>query len=222
LGAALGRLADSCPVPFIATEDMRGGWSKTFGFVDREYGGARLLTADRRIAWSHDGRLDRERVAGALQEHLVVSEPPEFSAVELAVRMGESAPDFAIETAPGEQIQSTRLRGGKLVVCFAQAWATPCLAQLRRLERLRNTLERDGASVIALVEGTEYREAEELAKALGLTYCVALDSHGAIAAEFGVRIWPTTIVIDETGLVAAIHMGADPGSLAALEREQVG
>jgi thioredoxin-like negative regulator of GroEL len=55
-----------------------------------------------------------------------------------------------------------------------------------------------------------------------LTFPVVADPHGAIAGRFGVRAWPTVVQLDADGRLADVTMGADPGALAMLERDENG
>ena len=47
----------------------------------------------------------------------------------------------------------------------------------------------------------------QAAKRLGVRYAVVLDNDGAIWNRFGVRAWPTALLVDKRGIVRYWHIG---------------
>lgn len=92
------------------------------------------------------------------------------------------------------------------------AWATwcgPCTAQMPEVERFYRD-HGDSVNVIAVnLTGTE-RSVDDVAGYLessDLTFPVALDQAGRLAARLEVRSTPTTIVLDRRGVERARHTG---------------
>jgi len=52
-----------------------------------------------------------------------------------------------------------------------------------------------------------YGKVESAAKELGIRYPVVQDNDSAIWKRYGVRAWPTTILIDKRGIVRYLYIG---------------
>lgn len=185
------------------TEDYAGGWSMLFGHT----GGAAtyLLNARGEFVWSAEGRLDPRTVARALDEHAIEAPPPQLVPLHLAVTAGEPAPDARFVDDNGDVVTLRRLRGRAVTMVFWQSWSQPCLTELTRLQRAH---EAGTAPLILAVSGGDTRE--ELAavrEQLGLTFPLIADERQAIAGLYGVQCWPTTIAINESGLIERIQFG---------------
>jgi peroxiredoxin len=218
--AALDRALESIAAPVMLTDDVQAGWSRSLELPAGRGGAAtRLLDAAGETAWRHDGAADAAAIAAALRERLLPSPPPRPEPLGLAVEPGAPLPPVRFEGPAGTWTGLDQLHGTRVSLTFVQAWARPCIAQLRRLERLRERLQHDGVVVMALVDGVTAADAEALARASGLGFTVGADPSGAVALRLGVRAWPTTLAIDEEGRLAGVEMGTDPGALAGHERE---
>jgi peroxiredoxin len=204
----------------LVTEDVQGGWARDLGVAPGHRGAATLLMdPSGGRAWQREGAADAELVAAALREHLRPCPAPRPELVQLPIGMGQPAPSVYLELSPDRWIELRALRGHPVILTFVQPWARPCIAQLRRLERLQARRDPEGVVVVAVVDGASPAEARALARAHGLTFAVSSDPEGGIARHFGVRVWPTTVTVDARGQIADVEMGADAGALAALARD---
>ena len=86
-------------------------------------------------------------------------------------------------------------------------WKVSSRPSVDSLALVRETLRRsEGAEVVLLAIHGE--DGAETANALGDEAVIATpDPDGAIAAAYGVNVWPTTIVIDEFGVIVDIRSG---------------
>jgi peroxiredoxin len=223
LGAQLSSFAEKGNAPLVVTEDIAGGWSKVFELpTGHGVSATRLITPDGRVAWAHDGPLNEDTVLSAMIDHLRAGELPHAAAVATSLKVGEPMPDFEVNLAAGDATRFSRLRDGEAIICFIQKWATPCIAQLRRLQRIQDSLRQQNLLVLALVGDADFAAIESLVKEYGLTFPVALDRQEAIAGRFGVRAWPTTILLNAAGIVSSVQVGTTRGALQARAREQFG
>jgi peroxiredoxin len=207
-------------VPPIITEDAQGGWSAALGVSGAGRGPVtRLVDAEGVAAWAHEGPIEAAALAAVLRERLTACPPPAAEPVRLAVRSGDPAPGFFVETAAGQWTEIQALRGRPVILAFVQTWARPCVAQLRRLQRLQEQNERTGTMTVAIVDGLGAEEARAFARRHGLTFPVSGDADGEIRRRYGIRVWPTTVLVDDRGRIAGTDMGTDAGALAALARE---
>lgn len=221
LATQLEEFAANVGAPVLVNEDVRAGWSAV---LDLRAGSGvvatRLLTTDGRVAWAHQGPIDARALAAALRDHLLPSPPPSAEPVQLAVTVGEPAPDFAFELTKDQRLHLARLRGQPLMLCFVQAWSVSSRAELRQLQRFEEVLDQQDTSVIVVVDGDEAKDAQMLQRELGPGFAVTTDRERSIANRYGVRMWPTIVMIGTSGAITAIEMGTDSAALRALARER--
>lgn len=123
------------------------------------------------------------------------------------------ATDFDVSPWPADQpLPATRfdgldgkvwrieeLRGRVVLLNFWATWCAPCRAEMPSLQQLAELYGPEKLLVIAINFQEGPRRIRQYAQAGGLTLPVALDRDGAIARAFGVKVFPTTIVIDARG-----------------------
>jgi thiol-disulfide isomerase/thioredoxin len=98
-----------------------------------------------------------------------------------------------------------RLKGKDVLLNFWQSWSAPCLAELKRLQRVFD--EDDAPFIVAFHGGADGKAVDVVRKRLGLSYPVVQDSRQQIGLRYGVRCWPTTVKIDTEGCVEHIQLG---------------
>ena len=218
--AALGSFAERLGYLPMVTEDVQEGWASDLGAPGPLRGtSTTIVDASGRKAWQHEGPADAATIAAALRAHLRPSPAPRATLVQPAVGTGQMAPRFFIEPSAGEWLELGHLHGRRVVVTFIQAWARPCVAQLRRLERLQERFRQSGVTTVALVDDASPEAARAFARDHRLSFTVSADPDGAVARSFGISAWPTTVMIDEEGRITDVEVGADGGALDALARE---
>ena len=210
--AALTELAETMTRPLMVTEDAEQGWAETGGWTGAGVTAAtRLLDPDGSETWAHAGSAPGSEIAAALAAHLRACPLPRTESVTLEIAPGDEAPAVQFTTARDPWLSLRSFRGRKVTLAFALPWARPCIAQLRRLQRLHEQAEARGDVTVAVIDRASAEDAHTLATAQRLTYLVVADPVGAIARSFGIRVWPTTVTIDEHGRIAEIEPGADGG-----------
>lgn len=154
--------------------------------------------------------------AGVVLAALIVFEPfaPERTAgglvpttVPQAVTVGEVAPDFTGETASGETIRLSELRGRPVVLNFWATWCAPCEAEMPALQSASQRYEDAGLTILAVNAMEPVERVDEFMTELGLTFPAVLDPAGEILDLYEVRVFPTTVVVDAEGRVYARHFG---------------
>ena len=101
---------------------------------------------------------------------------------------------------------------------FWQSWSAPCLTDLGRLQRLHRA-GRDTPFIVAFHGGKDGHALGEIRERLGLSFPLVQDSQQRIARRYGVRCWPTTIMVDAEGRLEHIQFGIGHGHEQAPARE---
>jgi cytochrome c biogenesis protein CcmG/thiol:disulfide interchange protein DsbE len=130
--------------------------------------------------------------------------------------VGRPAPEATLTLLDGRPLRLADLRGSVVALNFWASWCAPCKAELPRFQALSEAWTRTGEPVTVVGVGIkrDYGEgARQLVADLGLTFPIGRDTagedelHGPIETAFGVSDYPTTVFIDPTGVVAAVHIG---------------
>ena len=202
LEGSLGEISDEFRGRLIVTEDFIGGWTKALAAP--EGASTHVINARGEFAWRHDGRLDAGAVATALDEHALDAPTPQRVPLKLKLRAGLPMPDCVFTDERGIDSSLRRLRGRPILLTFFRAWSAPCVRELRHLQQ---SATKDGPFVIA-VSGGETRETlADFRRRHELTFPLIYDPDQIIASRYGVRCWPTTVSINEEGIVDRIQFG---------------
>ena len=200
----LGTMREFSGSTFI-TEDYEGGWGRTFG-VERSPA-TFLMNARGEFVWKQIGALDTASFARALEQHLVSGQVPKPRLLRPTVRSGDRAPDALFDIVRSGRVALRKMRGRRVLLNFWQSWSTPCMKELRRLQRLQDASKDGGLSVVAVNGGESLERIAETTREHGLNLTFVHDPHQRIARKYGVVCWPTTISIHEDGIVGSVQVG---------------
>jgi peroxiredoxin len=200
----LGAYPPGLRTPIVLTEDYQGGWSKSF---DAPAGPSTcLMGASGDIVWRDAGPLQASALAAAIDQYGSSGRRGRGGMLRLSVRAGEPAPDVP---------PLRRLCGQRALLMFWKSWSRPCLAELQHLQRLHEAPNGQGRVILAVGDGEDAERMQEIARRYGLRFTLVPDPKSELAMRFRVRCWPTTVWIDEQGLVQRAHFGATPDARAS-------
>jgi thiol-disulfide isomerase/thioredoxin len=120
---------------------------------------------------------------------------------------GRATPALNLPTLDAPPWQLAGARGDVVVLNFWASWCEPCRTELPSLELLASRHAADKLQVLCI----NYRETDGALKSflnaqpLGLP--ILRDRDGAAAKDWGVRIFPTTVVVDRQGRAAFSVIG---------------
>lgn len=164
------------------------------------------------------GRFGLARAVAAACAFLVAcgSVPPEFriasglNVVRHPVERRNPAPAFRGESLrPGPRVSSADFEGKVGVVNFWGSWCGPCRKEEPILEALWKAYGPKGVVLVGVNVRRDPRpNALAFADEFGVTYPLLYDPTSSIAFRFGVRVMPTSFVIDRQGRIAATAFGA--------------
>lgn len=121
---------------------------------------------------------------------------------------GQIAPDFALETNQGEQFKLSENVGKKIIVLnFFATWCGPCREEMPELNRYFNEHKAQSFLLIGVDEEESRDRVDDFLKELKIDFPVGIDE-GAIAKQYGVGAYPTTVLIGVDGKVQFYETGA--------------
>ena len=122
--------------------------------------------------------------------------------------IGTKAPDFTSSTTDGTLIKLSEYRGQVVLVNFMTSWCPPCEAELPALNGFSEKWKDSGVVVIGVDVQEEPAKVANFVKEMAIPFPVVMDEYGEIARAYGIDGFPTTVIIDEEGIVQFFHTNA--------------
>lgn len=133
------------------------------------------------------------------------------TAVASSGMTGKPAPDFALKNAQGQNVRLSDLRGDVVMINFWATWCGPCREEMPLLDEMHARYSRVGFSLLGVNIDDEQRRAEDMIKALGVTFPVVFDPAKQVSEQYDVSAMPVTLLLDREGVVRYVHKGYKPG-----------
>ncbi len=130
---------------------------------------------------------------------------------ETSRRKPGAARDFKLMDQYGREVQLSAFRGQYVHLDFSAVWCGPCHKQARYMAKLEKELEGYGFVSISIIVSRNPAAAKRWAKRYRLKH-VLTDSTRDTKRRFGVRGYPTNIILRPDLRVAASHAGAHGSS----------
>ena len=137
------------------------------------------------------------------------------AAAALAVNEGEKAPDFTLPAIDGgSQVKLSDFRGKVVLVDFWATWCAPCIGALPEMQDLARKMKGQPFAIVGVdTDGDDLRLRAFLARHPS-EWPQVRDRSGKLAREtYGVRGYPTYLVLDREGRIVRKVEGWDPGGI---------
>ena len=116
----------------------------------------------------------------------------------------------------GQTWRLADLRGKAVLINFWASWCEPCRAEMPSLQALAQSQGPDKLVVLAVNYKEPPARIAQFVQRTGLTLPVVADPHGTLAQQWGVTVFPSTVLIGSDGRVRAVVRGeVDWGSADA-------
>ena len=112
---------------------------------------------------------------------------------------GKATPPLTLVDLDGKSWSLAALRGRPVLLNFWASWCEPCRAEMPTLQQIADLYGPDKLLVLALNFKEHPRRAIQFAATTGLSLPVLLDPQGQTAGAWGVKVFPTTVLIDRQG-----------------------
>lgn len=120
--------------------------------------------------------------------------------------VGMKAPDIELASLKGDTVRLSDLSGGPVLVNFWATWCAPCIAEMPTIQKY---YEESGKAfkVLAVNADEPQSEVQRFVEELGLTFDVLLDPGGETQELYQLRGYPSTFILDDQGIIRALHVG---------------
>ena len=146
---------------------------------------------------------------GALWIPLTALDAEAASEAQAAPYAGFYAPDFSLESATGETVSLSDLRGQPVLVNLWASWCGPCRAEMPAMERVYERYQDQGFVILAVNATNQDSHAAALAfyEELGLNYPLLFDVDGAASTAYQLRALPSSFFILPDGRIQEVVIG---------------
>ena len=104
------------------------------------------------------------------------------------------------------EVRLSSYLGRPLVVNFWATWCPPCVAEMPDFENVASDL-RDEVAFVGVNAQDNHEQAQRFVAELGITYDLVRDPTASYFREVRGFGWPTTLPVDETGIIRYRHTG---------------
>lgn len=121
---------------------------------------------------------------------------------------GQIAPDFELTTTTGAAFQLSDHVGKQVIILnFFATWCGPCRVEMPELNRYSNEHKSDSLLMVGIDAEEKRDRVEGFLTDLQVNFPAGIDA-GAIRKQYGVEMFPTTVVIGVDGKVQFYESGA--------------
>jgi peroxiredoxin len=133
--------------------------------------------------------------------------PTIVPAVGAAPSVGAAAPEFALPGTAGDTLALADLRGRKVLLNFWATWCGPCREEIPLMIEYQDELQAAGIELLAVNVGETPAKVARFVADTGMGFPVVMDTSTGVAQAYYLRAVPTSYLVDEDGVIEAIHLG---------------
>lgn len=115
--------------------------------------------------------------------------------------------DIRLPDLNGTITDLSDFRGKIVFLNFWATWCPTCVTEMSSMEKLHQKLRDKGFAMVAISIQDSAPRVRDFFKSNKLTFTALLDSSGEVGAGLGLRVIPTTLILDKTGRAIGIIMG---------------
>jgi len=144
------------------------------------------------------------------------TEAAALTAPSVAPHKGHTAPDFTLQNLDGQPVNLDDLGGQVVMLNFWAVWCGFCRIEMPEIEAAYTTYHKQGFVVLGINVGERHDVVREFVEGMGLSFPILLDGDTEVTSAYEIRGLPTSLFINQDGVIYAVHVG--PLDKASIER----
>jgi peroxiredoxin len=129
------------------------------------------------------------------------------SGVPEGINKGNQALGFTLDSLDGAKVSLSDYRGNVVLVNFWATWCGPCRAEIPAFEEAYQAHKDEGFVVLGVNEQEAPEAIEPFLAEMGVSYPILLDRQGQVMSEYRVLGMPTSLLLDQDGVIQVRHTG---------------
>lgn len=129
----------------------------------------------------------------------------------IGIRVGQSAPDFQVVDLQGNPVKLSDYRGQKVMINFWTTWCNVCKAEMPHVEKLYEYYKDQSVMILSVNVTSQERNTQDVERYVDhreLSFPIVLDEAGKVSERYRVAAYPTTFIVDASGVIRRQHVGA--------------
>ena len=135
---------------------------------------------------------------------------------------GKPAPDFTLQTPDGKPYSLAALKGKPVLLDFWATWCGPCRKATPSVEKVFQQYKDQGLIVLGVDGGEERAAVADFLKKTPMAYPAVLSGESTVLKDYQVKAFPSFVLIDADGKIAAYEVGFGGDGMLAGMLEKVG
>ncbi|MBD8836891.1 TlpA family protein disulfide reductase [Paenibacillus sp. CFBP 13594] len=134
-----------------------------------------------------------------------------INGIETGIQVGKIAPNFELASLDNEEMSLTELKGKRVLLNFWATWCPPCRAEMPHIEKFHEEYKDQNVVVIGINLSYTEDSIEEVSTFLrkyNVTFPILKDEKARVADLFAIHSYPTTYMIDSSGIIRQKFQGA--------------
>jgi thiol-disulfide isomerase/thioredoxin len=133
----------------------------------------------------------------------------------------EQAIDFTLTSLEGDEVSLSDYLGKSVMINFWATWCPPCKAEMPIIQRFLEEYQ-DEFIVLAVNVGEKEAVVREFVEENDFDFIFLPDPANSTAFTYGVSGYPTSVFIDDVGMLQAVHIGELNESLLSAYLQEIG
>lgn len=154
------------------------------------------LTEGEKTLYAGQENTKTDKKAEKLFRDMIISQIPPTLPVEIRLK-----------DMNGREVSLSDFRGKIVFLNFWATWCGPCRIEMPSMERLYTKLKGKDFVMVAIDLQEPASKVKEFFKEYKLSFISLLDSEGEVASRFGIRVIPTTFILDKQGRIIGRALG---------------
>jgi cytochrome c biogenesis protein CcmG/thiol:disulfide interchange protein DsbE len=135
--------------------------------------------------------------------------------------VGRPAPEISLQTADGETVSLSSLRGRPVIVNFWASWCIPCREEFPLLVDAYERHSGEGLEILGVIHDDGPEAATEFANSFGATWPMLNDVDDVAWRAYMGAFLPVTYFVDREGVIQSVSYGAPPSGFLDDEIEKI-